>query len=58
MNTLGKPEFTHHELKLIYTSVRRYQRNMINNLYYEKEYNELTDLLTKLQPITYQETYL
>ena len=51
-------QFTHHELKLIYTSVRRYQRNMINNRYYEKEYNELTDLLTKLQPIAYQETYI
>ena len=51
-------EFTHHELKLIYTSVRRYQRNMINNRYYEKEYNELNTILTKLQPLAYQETYL
>ena len=51
-------QFTHHELKLIYTSVRRYQKNMINNRYYEKEYNQLTDILTKLQPISYQETYI
>ena len=31
---------------------------MINNRYYEKEYNQLTDLLTKLQPLAYQETYI
>ena len=50
-------EFTSHELKLIFTSVRRYQNNMVNNPYYEKEYTELGEILTKLQPLAYAEDF-
>ena len=50
-------QFTSHELKLIFTSVRRYQKNMVNNPYYDKEYTELGEILTKLQPIAYAESY-
>ena len=50
-------EFTSHELKLIFTSVRRYQKNMVNNPYYKKEYTKLGEILTKLQPLAYAESY-
>ena len=49
--------FNHHELKTIFTAVRRYQKNMVGNKYYEEEYQELSDILTKLQPLAYSQTY-
>lgn len=50
-------QFNHHQLKLIFTSVRKHQKNMVGNRYYEKEYQELTEILNILQPIAYCETY-
>lgn len=47
-------EFTSHELKLIFTSVRKYQKSLIGS---HEEYNELSEILTKLQPLAYSETY-
>jgi len=56
MNALGKPEFTHNELKLIYSCIRKQQTQSI-----EKGdltlYKELGVILDKLQPLAYQETY-
>ena len=50
-------EFTHNELKLIYSCVRKQQTQSI-----EKgdpiTYNELKTILDKLQPLAYQETYI
>ena len=51
-------ELNHHQWKLIFTSVRRYQKNMVGNPHYKKEYNELGEILNILQPIAYSETYL
>ena len=50
-------QLNHHQLKLIFTCVRRYQKNMVGNPYYEKEYDELSEILNILQPIAYCETY-
>ena len=58
MNALGKPDqFSQHELKLIYTCIRKQQTHSI-----EKGdltlYKELGVILDKLQPLAYQETYI
>ena len=50
-------QFSHHELKLIYTCIRKQQTQSIEKGDL-KTYNELNTILTKLQPIAYQETYL
>ena len=50
-------QFSHHELKLIYESVRKQQTQSIEKGDLEL-YTELNTILTKLQPIAYQETYL
>ena len=47
-------EFTSHELKLIFTSVRKYQKSLIES---PQEYDELSQILTKLQPLAYAEAY-
>ena len=50
-------QFTHNELKLIYSCIRKQQTQSI-----EKGdltlYKELGVILDKLQPLAYQETYL
>ena len=51
-------DFTHHELKVIATCVRKYQKNMFGNTFYQEEYDELTAILSKLYPLAYSETYL
>lgn len=50
--------FTHHELKVIYTAVRKYQKSTLGNYFLDPEYYELGQILDKLQPIAYSETYL
>ena len=50
-------EFTHNELKLIYSCIRKQQTQSIEKGDLDL-YNELNTILTKLQPIAYQETYL
>ena len=52
------PEFSQHELKLIFTAVRRYQRNMTGNPLYADDYVVLGRILTDLQPVAYAERYL
>ena len=50
-------QFSHHELKLIYESVRKQQTQSIAKCDL-KLYSELNTILTKLQPLAYQETYI
>jgi hypothetical protein len=50
-------QFNHHELKLIYESVRKQQTQSIAKCDL-KLYSELSTILTKLQPLAYQETYI
>ena len=54
----GVGDFSHHELKLIFTAVRRYQRNMSGNPLYADDYAALGRILTELQPIAFAQTYL
>ena len=49
--------FTHHELKLIFTCIRKQQTQSFEKGDL-KSFNELNTILTKLQPIAYQETYI
>jgi len=49
--------FTHHELKLIYTAVRKYQKSTLGNYFLDPEYYELGQILDKLQPVAYAESY-
>ena len=51
-------DFSHHELKLIFTAVRRYQRNMSGNPLYADDYAALGRILTELQPLAFAQTYL
>ena len=50
-------EFTHNELKLIYSCIRKQQTQSIAKGDLEL-YTELNTILTKLQPLAYQETYI
>jgi hypothetical protein len=50
--------FSHHELKLIFTAVRQYQRNMADNPLYADDYVTLGRILTALQPVAYAISYL
>lgn len=50
-------QFSHHELKLIYESVRKQQTQSIAKCDL-KLYTELNTILTKLQPLAYSETYI
>ncbi len=50
--------FSHHELKLIFTAVRRYQRNMTGNPLYADDYVTLGRILTALQPVAHGISYL
>ena len=51
-------DFSHHELKLVFTAVRRYQRNMLGNPLYADDYSALGRILTALQPVAYSKSYL
>jgi len=50
-------EFTHNELKLIYSCIRKQQIQSIAKCDL-KLYSELSTILDKLQPIAYSETYI
>ena len=53
------PEFTHHQWKLIFTAVRKYQMNHPQSVpCYDGLYNELSEILDALYPYAYSETYL
>ena len=51
-------DFSQHELKLIFTAVRRYQRDMSGNPLYADDYAALGRILTELQPLAFAQTYL
>ena len=47
-----------HQLKLIFTAVRKYQKSMIGNPTCRKQYRELNEILDILQPYAYGSSYL
>jgi flavorubredoxin len=47
-----------HQLKLIFTAVRKYQKGMIGNPTCRKQYRELNEILDILQPYAYGSSYL
>ena len=49
-------QFTHHQLKTIFTLVRKRQEDCLRTYQYD-EYKELNEILDILQPIAYRETY-
>ena len=53
------PEFTHHQWKLIYTAVRKYQMNYPQSVgCYTEMRQELDEILDVLHPYAFTETYL
>jgi len=53
------PEFNHHQWKLIFTAVRKYQMNYPQSVgCYTKMRQELSEILDVLYPYAYSETYL
>jgi hypothetical protein len=53
------PEFTHHQWKLIFTAVRKYQINHPQSVpCYDGLYNELSEILDALQPYAYSQSYI
>ena len=54
----GRGCFNHHELKLIFTAIRRYQTSQIEEPNGFGLYVELQSILDRLQPSAYSETYL
>jgi len=53
------PEFTHHQWKLIFTAVRKYQFNYPEYVScYTEMRKELSEILDILEPYAYTETYL
>ena len=53
------PELTHHQWKLIFTSVRKYQLNYPEHVNcYTEMHKELSEILDILEPYAYTETYL
>ena len=58
--TLKKmPELTHHQWKLIFTAVRKYQMNHPQSVpCYDGLYNELSEILDALYPYAYSQSYL
>ena len=52
-------EFTHHQWKLIYTAVRKYQMNYPQSVgCYTEMRQELDEILDVLYPYAFTETYL
>ena len=49
--------FDSHQLKLIFTAVRKYQRGMIGNPTCRTLYRELNEILDTLQPYAYGNFY-
>jgi len=53
------PELTHHQWKLIFTAVRKYQFNYPEYVScYTEMRKDLTEILNILEPYAYTETYL
>jgi len=53
------PDFTHHQWKLIFTAVRKYQFNYPEHVScYTEMRKELSEILDILEPYAYSETYL
>jgi hypothetical protein len=53
------PEFTHHQWKLIFTAVRKYQMNHPQSVpCYKGMYHDLSYILDVLHPYAYSEIYL
>ena len=53
------PEFNHHQWKLIFTAVRKYQMNYPQSVgCYTEMRQELNEILNILEPYAYTETYL
>ena len=53
------PELTHHQWKLIFTAVRKYQFNYPEYVNcYTEMHKELSEILDILEPYAYTETYL
>ena len=53
------PELTHHQWKLIFTAVRKYQFNYPEYVScYTEMRKELSEILEILEPYAYTETYL
>ena len=53
------PELTHHQWKLIFTAVRKYQMNHPQSVpCYKGMYHDLSYILDVLYPYAYSETYL
>lgn len=49
---------SHHEWKLVYTAVRKAQKQLnYDSLSYASEYEEYHHILNKLYPLAYSETY-
>ena len=44
---------TERQWQEVFSIVRKYQRNMIGNSYYQKEYDNLTTILDQLYPLAY-----
>ena len=54
-----KELLTHHQWKLVFTAVRKYQQNYPQSVpCYKGMYEDLNYILDVLQPIAYAETYL
>ena len=60
IQTLRKmPELTHHQWKLIFTAVRKYQFNYPEYVScYTEMRKDLSEILDILEPYAYTETYL
>ena len=53
------PELTHHQWKLIFTAVRKYQMNHPQSVpCYDGLYNELSEILDALYPYAYSQSYI
>ena len=53
------PELTHHQWKLIFTAVRKYQQSYPQSVpCYKGMYHDLAYILDVLYPYAYSETYL
>ena len=53
------PELTHHQWKLIFTAVRKYQLNYPEYVNcYTEMHKELSEILDVLYPYAFTETYL
>jgi len=57
--TIRMPEFNHHQWKLIFTAVRKYQISHPESIgCYAEMHKELSEILDALYPYAYSESYL